>query len=112
MIDETVAAQASTVSKPNSIVRTAGGNGTMRTHARVTMPRVPSLPTTTPRRSYPAASGPSAPNRSSGAVGHHDVEREHVRARDAVGEAVRARPRSCSRCPPIDEVCWLEGSGA
>ena len=62
----------------------------MRTHTRVTTPRVPSLPTTTPRRSYPAASGPSAPNALERAVGHHDVEREHVRARDAVGEAVRA----------------------
>ena len=64
MIAETVAAHASTVSNPNNIVRTEGGTGRMRTHTWVTTPRVPSLPTTTPRRSYPAASGPSAPKRS------------------------------------------------
>ena len=51
MIAETVCAQSSTSAKSRSIVRTAGGSGVSRTHAAVTMPRVPSEPTTYPRRS-------------------------------------------------------------
>ena len=111
MIAETVAAHASTVSKPNSIVRTAGGAGRMRTHTRVTRPRVPSLPTTTPRRSYPAASGPSAPRRS--------IEPSAITTSSASTCAlVTPYARQCGppafvfTFPPIDDVCWLDGSGA
>ena len=55
MMPVTVAAQSFTEVKSSSIVRTAAGSGVRRTHTATTIPSVPSLPTTTPRRSYPAA---------------------------------------------------------
>jgi hypothetical protein len=50
-IEVTVAAQSSTRAKSSSIVRTAGAIGVSRTQAAVTMPSVPSEPTSRPRRS-------------------------------------------------------------
>ncbi len=106
-----MAAHASTLSKPNSMVRTAGGTGTMRTQTWVTTPRVPSLPTTTPRRSRPAASGPSAPMRSSDPSGM-------TMSSASTCALVTPYARQCGppafvlTLPPIDDVCWLDGSGA
>ena len=54
-------AQSSTVVKSRSIVRTAAGNGVSRTQTAVTIPTVPSEPTTTPRRSRPWTSAASEP---------------------------------------------------
>ena len=51
MIPLTVSAARRTVGKSRSMVRTAGGLRMRRTHTWVTTPTVPSLPTTSPRRS-------------------------------------------------------------
>jgi len=62
MMPLTVSAAAATVGKSSSRVATAGGFGVRRTAMRVTMPRVPSLPTITPRRSSPDGSGSRPPS--------------------------------------------------
>ena len=51
MIAEVAAPAWSVVAKPTRIVRTSSGSRTSRTVVEVTMPRVPSEPTTAPSRS-------------------------------------------------------------
>ena len=51
MIAEVAAPAWSVLSKPTRIVRTSSGSRTSRTVADVTMPSVPSEPTTAPSRS-------------------------------------------------------------
>ncbi len=51
MIAEVAAPAWSVEEKPTRIVRTSSGSRTSRTVAEVTMPRVPSEPTTAPSRS-------------------------------------------------------------
>ena len=89
MIALTVAAPSSTSAKSSSIVRTAGGFGVRRTAIAVAMPSVPSPPTNAPRRSKPGGLGVDAAQHGHLAVGQHDLDGEDVRARDAVGQAVR-----------------------
>ena len=110
MIADTVAAQSSTVAKSINIVRIAGGSGVSRTQAAVTIPTVPSEPTTTPRRSYPAASGPSEPTRVT-------VPSESTMSRASTCADVTPYARQCgppafvATLPPIDETCCEDGSG-
>ncbi len=107
----TVAAQSLTVVKSSSIVRTAAGRGVSRTHTAVTIPSVPSDPTTTPRRSSPANSGASDPTRTTSPFGS-------TTSSASTWAEVTPYARQCGppafvfTLPPIEEVCWLDGSGA
>ncbi|MNY07098.1 hypothetical protein D3C86_1398860 [compost metagenome] len=65
----TASEAASTVSKTASMVRTPGGIGTRRTTAWVTIPKVPSEPTITPRRSYPTTSSVWPPSQTTSPSG-------------------------------------------
>ena len=80
MMPLTVAAAASTESKSNSSVATAGGSGVSRTAIRVAMPIVPSEPTKQPAQVVAGRVGLEAAEPGHLAVGEHDVDREHVRA--------------------------------
>ena len=92
MIAETASDALSTSSNVASHTRTASGARIKRTHADVTMPSVPSLPTNAAVKSYPG--------RSIDVCKHlaalvDDFESEHVIDRRAVRETVRTAGVGC-----------------
>ena len=98
MMPLTVAAAASTESNAHSIVATAGGSGVSRTATRVAMPIVPSEPTKQPAEVVAGRVGLEAAEHATCAVGEHDVDREHVRRRDARPPGSAGRRRWWRRC--------------
>ena len=82
--------QRRTDAKLATSVDVADWAGTSRRIARVTMPRVPSLPTKSLSREQPGdVLDPLAAERDEGAVGEHDVEAEDVVGGDAVLHAAQ-----------------------
>ena len=109
MMSETVAAQSSTVAKSSSIVVIAGGSGVRHTDGRDESDRplgADHHPTEVAGRLR--SLGAEA---SHGPVPEHHVERQDVRGRDAVRQAVRATRAFVPTFPPIDDTCCEDGSG-
>ena len=90
MISETVAAQSSTVAKSSSIVVIAGGSGVRRTQAAVDEPDRALGADDHPTEVVAGRLRALGAEARHGPVPEHDVERQDVRGRDAVREAVRA----------------------
>ena len=111
MMAPTVCAPASTVSKSNSIVRTPGGFCVSRTQMRVAMPHMPSLPTNAPRRSYPSDSPDSLPNTTMVPSGS-TTSAARMCAEVTPSARQCGPPELFARLPPIEQLCWLLGSGA
>ena len=92
-------------------MQTSGGLRIRRTVTSVTTPRVPSPPTTKPRRSYPGGSGAVPPSRSTSPSAS-------TISMPSTCWAVTPEARQCgppalvATLPPIEQACWLEGSGA
>ena len=111
MIVETAVPASSVEVKPASRVRTASGARSSRTVTSVSMPSVPSEPTNAPSRSYPGASGARPPSRTRSPSGVTTcapstwlVVKPYFRQ--------CAPPEFSARLPPIEQICWLDGSGA
>ena len=111
MIADVAAPAWSVVPNPASSVRTVSGSRTSRTVTSVAMPSVPSEPTNVPSRSYPGGSGARPPRDTTSPSG--------VTTRSPVTWLVVkpylrqcAPPEFSARLPPIEQICWLDGSGA
>ena len=111
MMSLTVPAPSSTVVKSISSVCTVGGFGVSFTHTLVATPNIPSLPTNTPRRSYPSGSGSSPPSIVTVPSGRTT---SIANTCDAVTPSARqcGPPELLATLPPMEHVCWLLGSGA
>ena len=90
MMRETASPAASVESNAASSVWTASGRGRIRSATSVTMPSVPSEPTTTPSRSRPGASGTACPSCAMRPSGSTNVAASTWWIGEAVLQAVRA----------------------
>ena len=112
MMAETVSAAASTSSKRARIVAFASGRGMSLRVIFVTTPRVPSLPTKSLVRSYPTTPFiVLTPDVEYLARGQHHFKAEHVVARHAVLERVRAA-RALGHVPADGRILirrWVGG---
>ena len=110
MMPETVAAASSTEPKASRSVRTAGGLGVSFTRTSVTMPRVPSEPTMTPRRSSPIGSGLGLPSTTTSPSA---VTTSTPRTWFTVVPSARQwrPPELLATFPPIVQTDWDDGSG-
>ena len=111
MMSVTVAAQSSTVVKSSSIVRTAAGSGVSRTHDSGHDPE------------RPLAAHDHAAKVVAGGLGRlgadpDDLPSGSTTSRASTCALVTPYARQCGppafvlTLPPIEEVCWLDGSGA
>jgi hypothetical protein len=108
----TAAPACSMVWNAARIVHTASGERSSRTQILVAMPSVPSEPTNTPVRSYPGAcAARPAPSRTSSPSAVHT-------SRPVTWCTVKpyltqcAPPEFSATFPPMEQICWLDGSGA
>ena len=108
---ETTSPAAAIDGKSASRVCTDSGARISRTVTCVTMPSVPSEPSTTPRRSGPACSPVSAPTVTT-------LPSASTTCADSTWWVVNPYLRQCAppefsaTLPPIVHTCWLDGSGA
>ena len=111
MIAEVAAPACSTPGNAASRVRTASGSRVSRTVTSVAIPSVPSDPTNAPTRSYPGGSGALPPSRTSAPSG---VTTCRPVTWCVVNPYFRqcAPPEFSATFPPIEQICWLDGSGA
>ena len=111
MIPLTVAAASSMLVKSSSSVRTTGGSALRRTAIRLAIAHRPLAADEAAPEVVPRRSGRSPPSARPGAVGEHDVDREHVRRRDP--EARQCGPPALvATLPPIVHAACDDGSGA
>ncbi len=108
MIAETASPPASIEPNAASRVCTVSGSLVSRTVTLVVMPRVPSEPTKAPSRSYPA------PSLVSSTISPSGQTISQARTWWEVKPYFRqcAPPEFSATFPPIEQICWLEGSGA
>ena len=90
MIPDTAAPASSVDGKVAKKVRVTSGLRRRRSVASVTIPRVPSAPTSAASRSYPGGSAAGPPRSTTVAVGEDHARGEDVVRREAVLQAVRA----------------------
>ena len=109
--DDTASEAARTLSKIASRVRVAGGRRTRRSVASVTMPSVPSEPTSSPRRSTPGASGTRLPRRT---MRPSDSTTSSARMWFTVEPwaSVCGPPELFAMFPPMVQTRCEDGSGA
>ena len=108
---DTAPAASSIAVKSASSVRISGGSGMRRTAIRVAMPIVPSLPTNTPRRSSPGASGASEP-RSSTEPSGSTTSTASTWAEVTPAARQCGPPALVPTLPPMLHACCDDGSGA
>jgi hypothetical protein len=111
MISPTASAAWRTLGNTASSVSVRSGSGTSFTVTRVITPRLPSLPVRRARMSKPGASSASPPATSTSPSA--STARTDIRL-----WVVRPYLRQCTppefsaTLPPMEQIDWLEGSGA
>ncbi len=111
MIAPTARHAETTSGKIPSSVSTRSGRGIRRTVISVTIPSVPSLPTTAPTRSKPLASPLAFPSRTISPSGSTSSSASTWFV-VVPYFSVCGPPEFSATLPPIVHDCWLEGSGA
>ena len=111
MIAEVAAPAASVDSNPARKVCTDSALRSSFTVTSVVTPSVPSDPTNAPSRSYPGASGARCPSRTAEPSG---MTTSAASTWLLVKPYFRqwAPPEFSATLPPIERICWLDGSGA
>ena len=111
MMAETARPALSMSEKAASNVCTAWGLRRSRTVTFVATPSVPSEPTNAPTRSYPGTSGAGPPRSTTCPSG---VTTSRPVTWFVVNPYFRqwAPPEFSATLPPIEQTCWLDGSGA
>jgi len=112
MICSTARPAAPTSSKSATTVTAGGGSGRRRSRAMVTIPRVPSLPTMSPARSYPATPlTVRRPNRET-LPSASTTSRPSTASRVTPYFTQHSPPALVLTLPPIEQKSLLAGSGA
>ena len=111
MMSEMQLVQSSTLAKMPSRVRYASGLRVSRTHAFVTSPKVPSLPTMVPVRSYPGPSSHGPPTTTTFPSGI-TISTPRMWFTVTPYLSVCGPPLFVATFPPMVHAPWLLGSGA
>ena len=107
----TTSPAAATDGKSASSVRTDSGVRSSRTVIFVVMPRVPSEPRNTPRRSGPSCSPVSLPSvTTEPSASTTSIDSTWLVVKPYLRQC--APPEFSATLPPIVQTCWLDGSGA